>query len=346
MEQRSRIYTDGIGRFLDDKYRLIHHILFWIFIYLDEILSLVGLTDEMEFERVFFLITAVDIFVVYLVIWYLVPKFLYNNHIWMFLILSSLFIFTDSMISYYLSVDFWFEEGDTEVSSYITSTFIYTANMVVFAIGLKLFKHYLRTKEHISSLETSNLKTELAFLKTQINPHFLFNSLNNVYVQSKVRPEDASESILLLSELLRYQLYDCAKDKVSLEQEVEHIKNHLRLDRLRKSDSKILFEEKGPFDGIMIPPFLFMPLVENAIKYSMSKDGSSEIDIALEASNKRVVFSIQNSVSYETTEKDQGGIGLTNLKRRLELLFPGKYELKTNLQKNNFYKVDLKIELT
>ena len=228
---------------------------------------------------------------------------------------------------------------DTFISSLIT-----TGTILVAAVGIKFFKGYIADQERLKELETINLRTELDFLKNQINPHFLFNSLNNIYVQSRKRPQEASESILLLSDLLRYQLYDCSKEKVLLKNEIEYLKNYLEMDKMRKLDVEIDFQIDGHPNGTMVAPFIFVPFVENAVKHGNAVEGKSFLNVLFKIQSNQIHFSIENSKPILPNESEVGGIGLKNVKRRLELLYPNKYQLDIK-DKENKYKVDLTLNL-
>ena len=214
------------------------------------------------------------------------------------------------------------------------------------AIGLKLFQINRENLEQINKLEKNKVLTELDSLKNQINPHFLFNTLNNVYIQTRIEPKKAADMVLKLSDLLRYQLYECAEDKVLLKSEYEYLKNYVELQQLRITNIDIKFEQKGSFKGLMVYPFMFIPFLENAFKYGVSSKGVENfIYIFVEIVEKYVIFAVKNSIN-DTIEhnKKEGQGGLTNVKRRLELLYQGKYELKTENRDNYFY-VELKINL-
>ena len=204
------------------------------------------------------------------------------------------------------------------------------------AIAVKIFKIFLQNQSKINELEKSGLQTELAYLKDQINPHSLFNALNNIYVQSRKRPEEASESILLLSDLLRYQLYDCAKEKVYLKGEIEYLKNYIKLDSMRKNNARIQFEVNGEPNRKMVAPFIFLPFIENAVKHGANLDNESTIKIELNIKGDQIDFFVENDVPKQKSNIPQGGIGLTNVRRRLELLYPARHQLDIKEQGGKF----------
>lgn len=212
------------------------------------------------------------------------------------------------------------------------------------AVGIKVFKRYIQNQAYLKEVETSGLKTELAYLKQQINPHFLFNALNNIYVLSRKSPKETPDTILLLSDLLRYQLYDCSQEKVSLKGEIEYIKNYLELDSIRKDKLETKIKVEGSPNAIMIPPFLLLPFVENAVKHGISIDDKSSIEIFFNIKEEQLYFTIKNSKPPQKIQYEQGGIGLKNIERRLELLYDKNYTLNIN-DKSELYEVLLSVPL-
>jgi two-component system, LytTR family, sensor kinase len=211
------------------------------------------------------------------------------------------------------------------------------------AVGFNIIKRFLINQARLKELETSSLKAELAFLKHQINPHFLFNSLNNIYVQSKTNSAEASESIMQLSDLLRYQLYDCAQEKVKLSDEIDYLKNYLDIDRMRKNHAQVDFEVVGEPGKIEIAPYLFIPFVENALKHGITLNNETQISIRFNILPGRITFEIENSKPEQPhNQRLKGGIGLANISRRLDLLYPGRYRLDIDNERNT-YKVKLAI---
>lgn len=191
-------------------------------------------------------------------------------------------------------------------------------------------------------IEAEYREQSLLLLKAQYHPHFLFNALNTVYFQIDAENVTARKSIEQLSDLLRYQLYDVNR-AVTLEQEINYLTTYIEFQKLRMPDGLDLqFELNVPARHLKIHALLFQPLLENAFKYV---GGEYRIDVTLKQHANKVVFIIVNSMpAVETAHPEKGGIGLTNLRRRLELLYPGKYVLKTG-QEENLFHVFLSLEL-
>jgi len=203
-----------------------------------------------------------------------------------------------------------------------------------------------KTKEAML-LRSEKLETEMKFLKSQINPHFLFNSLNNIYSLSYLKPEKTPDNLLKLSEMLRYMLYECNEDKVPLSKEIDYLKNYIALKLLKDSRGmKVSVNLEPQSTTLMIAPMLLIPFVENAFKHSNIEDlENGWINIYLKTIDQKLIFKVSNSFAPTPTTKDKiGGIGLTNVKRQLTLLYPNNYKLDID-SKTNEYHVYLEITI-
>jgi LytS/YehU family sensor histidine kinase len=210
-------------------------------------------------------------------------------------------------------------------------------------VGLKVFKKWILDVQRMNELQQANLKTELEQLKSQVNPHFLFNTLNNLHVLTKTDPEKASQVILSLSDLLRYQLYDSAKEKIHLSKDIAFIENLLTMEKLRKEDFTYEIHTDGKTEGITLPPFLFIPFVENAIKHGTPAVGHSYLKLNFRITPKQLYFYSENS-KPPAPNNGIGGIGLNNIKRRLELLYPNEHTLEIS-EDDSRYIVNLSLPL-
>ncbi|MBN1143326.1 MAG: histidine kinase, partial [Bacteroidales bacterium] len=196
-------------------------------------------------------------------------------------------------------------------------------------------------------LETRNLKNELELLKSQINPHFLFNALNNIDSLIRTEPEKASDTLITLSDMLRYMIYETRADKVILDKELIYIKNYIRLQQLRfREKNYIRAALPDHCSGIQIAPMLLIPFIENAFKFAYNSGKLPVVDISLQCSNNRLLFTCQNQCRKgRQSDEESCGIGLENVKRRLTLLYPGQHELFIFDDESSF-SVDLKIRLS
>ncbi len=202
-------------------------------------------------------------------------------------------------------------------------------------------KAYVDNKVQLEKVTNEHLETELKFLKAQYHPHFLFNALNTIYFQMDEDHDGAKRSIEKFSELLRYQLYD-QQQQVPVMQEIEYLQTFIELQKIRSTDKlklKVDFDQK--LNGQMVYPLLFLPLVENAFKFV---GGDYQMKIEASVKDGNIEFRVANSVPVlKQTEPKAGGIGLENLKRRLNLLYPGKHSLKLDKEDGNF-TAELKIQ--
>ncbi len=196
------------------------------------------------------------------------------------------------------------------------------------------------------TLEEEKLKAELKFLRAQINPHFLFNGINSVYFLIDEKPDIAKSTLLKFSDLLRYQLYECQDDSISLAEEIAHVNSYIEMERIRRGDDlHISLELPDSVGDYQISPLLFTPFLENAFKYvSNDDDGTkNKIDITFEIKDDQLKFKIENTVD-ENNNLPQGGIGIANVRKRLELLYPENHSLEIMEPENRFI-VEINITL-
>ena len=287
---------------------------------------------------------------VYLNILYLIPKYLSKKKLFTYF---SLLIFS-TMVATPLELIclYWNMSHFTEAQRYlIQNQHVHFLFMFVVLNGstvLKIGKEWLLQERIKRDLERRNLQSELSFLKSQINPHFLFNTLNSLYALTLKKSDKAPEIVLRLSEMMRYMLYESNEKKVRLEKEVTYIQNYLELERIRYGDkAKIEFEYSGERpETYEITPLLFIPFLENAFKHGLSNSITKGfVQVSMIVAEGEIQFDIINSKSQEPKDENyyQGGIGLKNVKRRLELIYSNKYDLKIKENKEN-YTVSLNID--
>ncbi|MCC6725746.1 MAG: histidine kinase [Saprospiraceae bacterium] len=217
-------------------------------------------------------------------------------------------------------------------------------------VGTAVFElaAYARRKEQeMAVLRSEKLESELKFLKSQVNPHFLFNALNNIYTLTVLKSDAASGNLLKLSAMLRYVLYDCKEATVPLGKEIEYLRHFIALNLLKDSrglNVKAELDDSRP--ELRIAPMLFIPFVENAFKHSKVEDlANGWIDIRLKTDEAAVTLEVRNSLPKTGfTKNETGGIGLENVRRQLELLYPNRHELRIEKGKREF-KVHLKLSL-
>jgi uncharacterized protein (DUF2164 family) len=218
--------------------------------------------------------------------------------------------------------------------------------VVGFNSAIKLTVKWQEEEQKNKELEKEKLQTELAFLKNQVSPHFFMNTLNNIHALIDINSEDAKESIIKLSKLMRYLLYDSEQGKTTLPKEIEFIKSYVDLMRMRFTsdvDIKLSFPETTP--DIEIPPMLFTSLLENAFKHGISYQSNSFVGIYMKIHEKQLFFRIKNSMHKNNGEHlEKGGLGLPNLNKRLELLYGSDFTL-SNSENENTFEINVKIPL-
>lgn len=220
-------------------------------------------------------------------------------------------------------------------------------NCVIVAVAIGI-RHFIRTRQirqQLKEEKAKNTEAELAWLKNQINPHFLFNTLNNISSLTQIDPDAAQDAIAQLSDLLRYAMYETNKKTVPISGEVEFMRNYISLMKLRCNEKT---EVKTTFDiqqDVEIAPLLFISLIENAFKHGMSSSRPSKIDIRLLQNEDKLVFNCDNT-NYPKDDADRSGsgIGLENTRRRLDLMYAGRYTWEQKLE-DNIYKVRVSIEV-
>jgi two-component system LytT family sensor kinase len=222
--------------------------------------------------------------------------------------------------------------------------------IVILASCFSLIQHNFKTTAKNKDLENKILanqlrfkEQELLYLKKQIHPHFLFNTLNTIYGFALKKSEFTPDIILKLSNLLDYILYQVQKPKVSLEEEISHIKEYIDLEQIRFQDTlDISFNSDKIPPELQIAPMMFLPFVENAFKHGSIINGIMQVEMNLNFENEHIIFSIKNTSIHEVDLENTKGLGLENIRKRLALNYEGNYELST-LQRDNWYEVDLRI---
>ncbi|MEZ4903881.1 MAG: histidine kinase [Spirosomataceae bacterium] len=296
----------------------------------------------------------------YFNLYYLIPKYLYVGKYNTYVILVVITILGCSTLitsGYYLNAyiseltffELFNKHPDQFLLLFSTAALPSTAASMTLAMSVKLAKNWLNTEKKRLILEKENVETELKYLKSQINPHFLFNTINSIFVLIHKNPDLASESLASFSEMLRYQLYECNDHhEVLLTKEIDFLENFIELEKLRLYESQIelVFEiENTSKQSINIAPFILLPFIENAFKHvSKGKTEYNFIKMYLTLSEtKTLVLNIENSASSQYRESSSG-IGLSNVRRRLNLLYPQRHHLKIQAEQNKF-KIELILDL-
>ena len=209
-----------------------------------------------------------------------------------------------------------------------------------------IFIDWFQKRDRILMLEKQNAESNLALLRIQINPHFLFNTLHNIDALIMDNQEKASKALIKLSDIMRYMLQDSLLNHVSLKKELDYIENYISLERLRiKNPDFVKFSINGDYQAIVVAPMLFLPFIENAFKHSVDSARENGVIIIFNIDKNIIIFSCDNKYDKADSQRDNiHGIGLETVKKRLELIYPGKHKLKISKNDSSF-NVELKIEV-
>jgi len=236
-------------------------------------------------------------------------------------------------------------------NSFLSNALPSTVASVTLAMSIKLTKNWIQTRQRQQLLEKEKLETELMFLKNQFNPHFLFNTINSIFFLIHKNPDMASASLAKFSDLLRYQLYECNDAQIPLSNEIAYVENFIKLERLRQNNNVTVTVAIQPIHAahLTIAPFIIMTFVENAFKHvSRHSNPLNWITIKLDlAGGLQLSLLVANSASQKADNEaiHYGGIGLKNVQRRLDLVYPGRYWLDIQ-QKTDRFDVKLTLTLT
>lgn len=218
--------------------------------------------------------------------------------------------------------------------------------LLIFALStsIRLGVEWFKSEKQRVLIESQKVNSELSFLKAQLNPHFLFNTLNSIYSLAHKQSKDTTNAIVILSDLMRYMIYETNKELVPLEKEVDYIKNYISLQLLRlKDSSNVKINIHGNLN-FSIEPLLLISFIENAFKYGTDFEGKTNIIIKITIEDALLKFYVYNSVSHQQAKIESSGIGLENIKNRLKLLYPNQHTISIKHEKNS-YEANLVLKL-
>jgi len=276
---------------------------------------------------------------------FLIPYLLEKKRFGMYVagLVGLLFLYTVSTGHYNRFIHLTlFHDEPIRTSAGFWDNFVYGLCCTVIASMLYITRKWSEQEEQFKNSRINQLQTELKYLRSQINPHFLFNGLNTIYGNIDINNLQARDIMVQFSDLLRYNLYEADVDFIELEKEIKYLQNYVALQRARSNDNmQIELEVSCENHSIKIAPLIFMAFVENAFKYATRDDTTiNTIRIKLNQSEGRIVFDCENS--FDEGEMQPGGIGLNNVIRRLDLLYKDRYSLNIK-NDNNIYRVHLTI---
>lgn len=324
------------------------HIFFWI-IYLSGSVLIPGITygwKSVVLDFTFFVASFVCFYVNYL---YVVPAFFNAEKIYRSIL--AFFISVSCFVGVRYSIEQWFLPAvfnirnypkDISFLYYFFDNVFYSSTTIFISTAFWFFRYFITAEQEKTELLEAKKTAELQALKSQINPHFIFNSLNNIYSLVYQKSENALPAIEELSRLLRYSTKDLEKDFISVSEELGYINSLIALEKLRlKAPELLLIEKNIQFPDLKISPMILVPFVENAFKHGDFKNKGFNMNISDE--NKILHFYLLN-YKWERTKDNLSGIGIENVRKRLEILYPKKYSLEIKDSETEFI-VDLKIEL-
>lgn len=301
------------------------HVLFWFLLFLPPILLKEG-PPNFPSGNTFFFINLLVITLFYFNVYLLIPKVWQKKGIALYLIIS---IFILSFFVILIKYLFFLAGASVEWKEIIVRvSVLYVINWMV-SFSYRIILDNAKKEKELKERETENLKTELSFLRSQVSPHFMFNVLNTIVSLTRQKSDKLESLVVELSNLMRYMLYDSDDEKVNLKTEIEYLISYVDIQKLRFGDKILVeFELPNEIPEISLEPMMLIPLIENAFKHG-SIINKPEIKIALQVENGNLKLEISNKYvesSKVSTDKNSG-IGLSNLKRRLSLLYPDKHNL-------------------
>jgi sensor histidine kinase YesM len=335
--------------------RILQHILFWCVSFY---VLLRLFASSSKIEKIDYIYTALFqislIAGIYVNLLILIPGFLSKKKYFLYGLLLTIIIvgtakfnivFFEKWVGYILP-------GYYFISYYEFNDIV---KFVIVYIGItsliKLSKGWFElseTNRRLNELQKEKIESELKALKGQINPHFLFNSMNSIYSLALNHSEKTPEIVLKLSDIMRYIIYEANTEYVDLSKEINYLKDYIELQKIRTDNrSTINFEIKGNIENVKVAPLLFFPLVENSFKHGVKgSTGKTFVNIDFLVSDSEIIFNIENNkgIIDNVEKKEYKGIGLENVKKRLEMTYPGKHEFLI-INKEDTFKVELKIKL-
>ncbi len=318
-------------------------LIYWVFASMQDVVFISQFRDTFNLPTV-----LGSMGVVYFNYYFWIPKYMikqrramfYTVSIFAIIVLNS-WVVNLVMRAFFSTKDYYFSWEPTFI------LFVDTTVLVAFTTAFKFIQQWHERNNYAVQLEKKNLEGELEMLKSQINPHFIFNTLNTIYfLMEQKEDEKAKEALLKFSDTLSHQLYDYNKDWIDLGKEVDYLQNYIELQRLRHDEELLDLQCELPeqVNGYVIAPMLLIPFVENAFKYSSNSSGY-RVSIHLALKDGTLDFTTENSINQNSRNQDRvGGIGLKNVQRRLAITYPDRHEL-TIEDDGETYKSHLKIKL-
>jgi len=332
---------------LDFK-RVSEHILFWLAYWI--MISFIQGLYDLDFSKM--LLSSLSqlpltIFSTYIFIYFVLPV-LYTKRVLLF-IFYSVILLSLSVILRRISIEyvqfplFFADSGYTFVFwdwYRIGGHFVQTIEVIGIVSGIKYFRDWNKNRNKLKALTEEKKEAELSFLKAQVHPHFLFNTLNSIYFEVLNKSDKAAELVIQLSELLRFTLYECKGDFINLDKEIKIIENYIEIEKSRYGARLKVNAHFDRNTEIKVPPLILFSIIENSFKHGISElKGISEIDISIRVNNENVVLNVTNPISKKPVKDELGandGIGLENTTRQLEIIYGSKNILRNTINDNKY----------
>lgn len=356
MKEETPIIQDRLSSFLiEDRYRIYRHLIMQVFILIISISNFFDAPDKvnLSLNRIegwlgYYIFLNL---LVYFNAYVLFPRYLAKKKVGLYTLSVVVFIIVMGFVMIWLQDKFY----DIAVMHHEPSPPAIILNIVSSVLAMFFFiggiaallslKQWMTDNRRISHLKAAASASELKYLKNQINPHFLFNVLNNANILVEDEPEVATDILLKLDELLRYQLNGSALKKVMLNDDIRFLSNYLELEKTRRDNFEYNITKEGYMNNVEVAPLLFIPFVENAVKHNGSREQVAFVDISFHLHPGKLIFTCRNSVSEDAAEqKETGGLGMVNIRRRLDLLFGDSYQLQQR-KTDGIYTVKLEVTL-
>lgn len=296
--------------------------------------------------------TFINVLLFYANLFLLFPKYsqrkikILQFGVWLFILIIVLSVIENTFDYYYAANHFYGEKIEVQTGEILTTSFV-NLFFVILSVLYAIIWAWIKNEIVARKLSEENLKLELNYLKSQISPHFLFNALNNLSsIAIKNEDNETASGLARLSTLMRFMLDKSNKTTVKLSEEIHYLESYIELQKLRfldEDDLTVSFKTKGDAEGFILPPFLLINFVENAFVHGVDYRMSSMVNINLNVNENAMTFTIENSNHALKKPKEHSGIGLENVKKRLELLYGGNYGLKIKSD-SQIYLVELEIK--
>jgi len=337
-----RLVKDHIEPFL--QRRLIQHIAFWLFVLF---YFVIGYTRDGRYGIEIVRSAAFlpnHMLLVYTFLYFILPKFLFTRKFLLFALFSILAYASSMALSGFIN---FIVLGNWQTLWSPGAALLGQCTVLGIAISIKLLKNWYHQKQQIMEAHNQKISAELELLKSQVHPHFLFNTLNNLYAHALKRSAKTPAIVLKLSDLLRFMIYESGAVLIPLKREIFLLQQYIELEQLRYGERlDISVSVRGQIENKQIVPLLLLPLVENAFKHGVSKQlDQCWISFDLEVNGNEMIFKLVNSMDRHSDDLSfSGGLGLQNVRKRLDYLYPGRHELDI-FEEGEIFVVNLNLQL-